>query len=96
MRRNSRDKSDIVCGKATTGSSTRSAIRCSSSLSSRSHIDETSSALACPCYARLVEAWHPADVSPTIADAELRWQPAKTVPPLLIDLGAYFRAVFAE
>ncbi|MEO8452395.1 MAG: Uma2 family endonuclease [Gemmatimonadota bacterium] len=46
--------------------------------------------------ARLVEVWGPRDKGPTIVDGRLEWQPAQALPPLAIDLPAYFRAVFAE
>lgn len=46
--------------------------------------------------ARLVEVWTPGADRPVIADQDLIWQPDGEVPPLRIDLPAYFRAVWGE
>jgi Uma2 family endonuclease len=46
--------------------------------------------------ARLVEVWTPDDEKPTIADQSLAWQPDAAIEPLVIELPAYFRAVWAE
>jgi Uma2 family endonuclease len=46
--------------------------------------------------ARLVECWRPEDARPEIVAETLEWQPRTELPPLTIDLGAYFREVFAE
>ena len=46
--------------------------------------------------ARLVEHWHPADDRPAILDRRLEWAPDIGLPPLVIDLPAYFRQVWAE
>jgi hypothetical protein len=44
----------------------------------------------------LVEVWTPGADRPVIADQDLIWQPDGEVPPLRIDLPAYFRAVWGE
>ncbi len=46
--------------------------------------------------ARLVEVWTPDPERPVIVDDQLTWQPDPAVPPLTIDLPAYFKAVWAE
>jgi len=46
--------------------------------------------------ARLVEHWHPADERPAILLRRLDWAPLPEVPPLIVDLPAYFRQVWAE
>ncbi len=46
--------------------------------------------------ARLVEVWTPDAERPVIVDDRLTWQPDPAVPPLTIDLPAYFKAVWAE
>ncbi len=46
--------------------------------------------------ARLVEVWTPGADHPDIADQELTWQPETEVPPLRIDLSAYFRTAWGE
>ncbi len=46
--------------------------------------------------ARLVERWRPDDQRPEILAERIEWQPALGVPPLVIDLAAYFREVLGE
>lgn len=46
--------------------------------------------------ARVIERWRPDDERPEILSERLEWQPDPTIPPLDIDLGAYFREVWAE
>jgi len=46
--------------------------------------------------ARVVERWRPESASPTIIEAEVEWQPDPSVPPLCIDLTAYFKSVWGE
>ena len=43
--------------------------------------------------ARAFECWRPTDDHPTMRTTQLRWQPAVGVPPLEIDLPAYFADV---
>ncbi len=42
---------------------------------------------------RFVERWRAGDEAPAIVVDSLRWQPSEGVPPLIIDLAAYFRRV---
>ncbi|MBX3146467.1 MAG: Uma2 family endonuclease [Gemmatimonadales bacterium] len=46
--------------------------------------------------ARLVEVWTPADRKPAIVDDMLTWHADPSIPPLLIDLPAYFREVWPD
>lgn len=46
--------------------------------------------------ARLVERWRSGDERPEVATETLEWQPEPAVPPLVMDLVAFFRAVHAE
>lgn len=46
--------------------------------------------------ARLVEVWRPESQQPDIVDGELTWAPLNDISPLVIDLSAYFRAVWGE
>ncbi len=46
--------------------------------------------------ARMVEAWTPAAVSPTIADRLLEWRPDPAGPLLVIDLAALFDLVLGS
>ncbi len=46
--------------------------------------------------ARLVERWRPDDERPEIVTERLVWLPDASVPPLEIDLAAYFGEVFDE
>ncbi len=46
--------------------------------------------------ARLVERWRPGDERPEIVAEQLEWRPEPSVPPLTIDLPAFFREVHAE
>lgn len=46
--------------------------------------------------ARLVEHWRPGDERPGILDVRLDWQPNPGIPPLVVDLPAYFRVVWSE
>ena len=46
--------------------------------------------------ARLVERWRPGDQRPEVATEKLEWQPEQSLPPLAIDLVAFFREVDAE
>ncbi len=46
--------------------------------------------------ARAVERWRPDDQRPEVLDLTLAWQPAPHLPPLEIDLPAYFREVLGE
>lgn len=46
--------------------------------------------------ARLVEVWRPESERPEIIDVELTWAPVNDLAPLVIDLPAYFRAVWGE
>jgi len=43
--------------------------------------------------ARLVEMWRPEEAAPGIVDGTLTWQPEPGVPPLRIDLPAFFRGI---
>ena len=45
---------------------------------------------------RLVEVWRPESESPAIADGQLVWHPDAGHPPLVIDLGKYFRPEWYE
>lgn len=46
--------------------------------------------------ARLVEHWRPSDERPAVLDQRLEWQPDAGLPPLVIDLGEYFREVWGD
>ncbi len=46
--------------------------------------------------ARLVERWRPGEERPEVAAERLEWQPEPAVPPLVLDLVAFFREVHAE
>jgi Uma2 family endonuclease len=46
--------------------------------------------------ARLVERWRPGDERPKVLAERLDWQPEPTLPPLVIDLAAYFADVYGE
>jgi Uma2 family endonuclease len=46
--------------------------------------------------ARLVETWTPEVERPAIADELLEWRPDAAVPPLAVDLPAYFAEVWGE
>jgi Uma2 family endonuclease len=46
--------------------------------------------------ARTVERWRPADERGELLDEQLVWQPDAAVPPLTIDLPAYFAEVHQE
>jgi Uma2 family endonuclease len=46
--------------------------------------------------ARVVERWRPGDERPEVATEKLEWQPEPAVPPLVMDLVAFFREVHAE
>jgi Uma2 family endonuclease len=46
--------------------------------------------------ARLIERWQPDDLRPEILTERLAWQPEPGIPPLTIELGEYFRQVWAE
>jgi Uma2 family endonuclease len=45
---------------------------------------------------RSVERWRPTDEEPEMLFDTLNWQPRADTPPLAIDLGALFRAVYWE
>ncbi len=44
--------------------------------------------------ARLVEVWTPESDRPVIVDGQLEWQPVPELPPLELDLPAYFGRVW--
>jgi len=44
--------------------------------------------------ARLVERWSPDDLRPEILTEQLEWRPRPELPPLVIDLAAYFGEVW--
>ncbi len=46
--------------------------------------------------ARLVEVWTPESDRPVIVDGQLEWQPVPELPPLELDLPAYFGRVWGE
>jgi len=46
--------------------------------------------------ARLVERWRPEDERPEILAEQLEWQPDPALPPLGLDLPAYFREAIGE
>jgi Uma2 family endonuclease len=46
--------------------------------------------------ARLIERWRPGDKRPEVAAEKLEWQPEPALPPLTLDLVAFFREVHAE
>ena len=46
--------------------------------------------------ARLVERWRPADERPEILDERLEWRPDPALPPLVVDLPAFFRDVLGD
>jgi Uma2 family endonuclease len=46
--------------------------------------------------ARLWERWRPGDERPEVAAEKLEWQPEPALPPLTLDLFAFFREVHAE
>ena len=46
--------------------------------------------------ARLVERWRPGDQRPEVLAERLEWQPEASVPPLVVDLAAFFREVHGE
>lgn len=43
--------------------------------------------------ARVVERWRPGDERPEVLEQELSWEPAPGVPPLVVDLAAFFSRV---
>ncbi len=47
-------------------------------------------------HARLIERWRPDDERPEILSERIEWRPRKELPPLAIDLEAFFRAVWRE
>ena len=46
--------------------------------------------------ARVVEVWRPGDKRPEVAAERLEWQPEPALPPLVIDLLAFFREAHAD
>jgi Uma2 family endonuclease len=46
--------------------------------------------------ARLVERWRPGDERPELLSDALEWRPEPGLPPLAVDLVAFFREVHAE
>ena len=46
--------------------------------------------------ARVIERWRPGDSRPELLDERLEWHPAGAAEPLVLDLVAYFRAVWEE
>ncbi len=46
--------------------------------------------------ARIVERWQPGDRRPEVLEENLEWRAEPSVPPLSLDLGAFFREVHAE
>jgi Uma2 family endonuclease len=46
--------------------------------------------------ARVVERWRPGDARPEVATEKLEWRPEPALPPLVLDLVAFFREVHAE
>lgn len=46
--------------------------------------------------ARLIERWRPEDDRPEILAEGIEWQPDAKLPPLAIDLEAYFKEVWGE
>jgi Uma2 family endonuclease len=46
--------------------------------------------------ARIIERWRPADSRPEVLTESLTWQPMPEVPPLVIDLDAYFAEVWED
>lgn len=46
--------------------------------------------------ARAVERWRPEDERPEVVDALIEWRPRGEEGPLIIDLSAFFRRVWAE
>ena len=47
-------------------------------------------------HARLIERWRPDDQRPEILTELIQWQPRQDIPPLTIDLGEFFQAVWRE
>ena len=45
---------------------------------------------------RFVERWRPGDETPEVLVDTLAWQPVTDMPPLVIELSAYFRQVHGE
>lgn len=45
---------------------------------------------------RFVERWRPGDETPEVLVDSLAWQPVTDVPPLVIELAAFFRRVHGE
>lgn len=46
--------------------------------------------------ARTIERWEPDDARPEILEEQVSWHPAPALEPLLINLPAFFREVWAE
>jgi Uma2 family endonuclease len=46
--------------------------------------------------ARAIELWRPGEDRPEMLDQELAWRPKAELPPLVIDLPAYFAGVYDE
>jgi len=46
--------------------------------------------------ARVVERWRPGDRRPEVLEEKLEWRPESSVPPLSLDLPAFFREVHGE
>ena len=46
--------------------------------------------------ARIIERWRPTDTRPEVLTDSLTWQPPFDIPPLVIDLDAYFAEVWEE
>jgi len=46
--------------------------------------------------ARAIELWRPGEERPEMLDQELVWRPKAELPPLVVDLPAYFAGVYDE
>jgi Uma2 family endonuclease len=45
---------------------------------------------------RLIERWQPEDERPEVLLDRIEWRPVEGMPPLVLDLGEYFREVWRE